>query len=723
MTRENFISKFFTIKKYLTAPFFSYKTFPGILFCILLSFGIVFWFSALKTVDPVHHSLQFYDKYIYALSAGTFILAAAVFLLYRRYAFRVSPCGLLCAAGAVLCGVFPSFTSFSASLTLLAFAIWSGFDRKLEKFSENKLFWCVPAVLFVFVFASGLEQQLCAYDRLILLYSDWGIYFSGYRQLAENPGASFTQYLSIGNHFNPAVNAVMALVMFISPKVASLFAVNSFLIASIVPLTYILCRCLKLPQVICALCSVAAAFNPMLSNQHTTLTYGYHPVIFLIPVFLLFCIAKEKRSVAGMICAGIFMCGIKETVFIFASGVILLRCLKKKWFHAASAALLLGGVFFFVTHYILPRCDGGSGYFQLFQYNSLGNSVAEIVLSPLLSPAVFWGKFFRIGNLSFLLLLLLPFIPAVFYAPRYLLAAVPIVAGIMIKDCYLDQHNIVQQYGVEITAWFFASFVYGIHSAYKNGRITCGFTAALLFGVLAGFFFVGKTPVWGTYSATPVRQSPHIGILREEIKKTVPPSASAAVSSKWGAQLTESHRKLFFQLDHPDADYTILDFTDSFADMKQQMQVRDAFLLGQNAYPVRFMNLRGCQIVIFKKGKGVWNLPFIVNRSPEQLLPGASDLPLNTQDIRGRAVVSGHPQKHLLLFLAPAPGLNKDLSLRITAYHQQELRSWFIRWGYGLYPAYMMKKNHSFAVQLPLPSHWQQLSKVEIKTLSYERGK
>ena len=104
-------------------------------------------------------------------------------------------------------------------------------------------------------------------------------------------------------------------------------------------------------------------------------------------------------------------------------------------------------------------------------------------------------------------------------------------------------------------------------------------------------------------------------------------------------------------------------------------------------------------------------------------LPGASDLPLNTPDISGRAVVSGHPQKSLILFLASAPGLNKDLSLRITAYHQQELRSWFIRWGYGLYPAYMMKKDQCFAVQLPLPSHWTQLQNIEIKTVSFERSK
>ena len=207
------------------------------------------------------------------------------------------------------------------------------------------------------------------------------------------------------------------------------------------------------------------------------------------------------------------------------------------------------------------------------------------------------------------------------------------------------------------------------------------------------------------------------------MKKTIPSSASVAVSSKWGSQLTESHRKLFFQLDHPDADYTILDFTDSFADMQQQMQIRDSFLLDRNAYPVRFFSLRGCQTVIFKKGKGSWNLPFIVNRSPEQIVPAARDLPLSLQTIRGRALVSTHPRKSLLLFLAVSHGENRDFSLRINVFHEKEVRSWFIRWGYGLYPAYMMKKDQSFAIQLPLPSHWNKITCVDIKPTAFERGK
>lgn len=723
MDKATFLKKFRSLKKYLTLPLFSSKTLPGILGILLLSFGAVFWYGTLNSADPIHHTLQFHDDLLFRVLLLFLPLAGIMLWLFRKYAFSISPGSLICAAAAVLCTAFPTFTTLAVSLTFLVCSLWLCFDRSCEKFSSQKFFFAVPALLFAFVFASGLEQQISAYDRLILLHSDWGIYFSAYRDLAEHPFASFAQYLSTGNHFNPSANCLMAVLIGFFPQAVTLFAVNSFLIASAVPLLFMLCRTLKLPLSLCALCCTAAAFNPMLSNQHTALTYGYHPIIFLIPAFLLFCIAREKRSLWGMILTGIFICGIKETVFIFAAGAVLLWGLKKKYLYAAATALLLGVCFWIITRYILPQCDGGSNYFQLFQYRSLGDSVGKIILSPLLAPTVFWGKLFRSGNLSFILLLLLPFIPAIWYAPRFILAALPILCGVLIKDCYLDLHNIVQWYGIEVTAWLMAGAAYGTAAAYLKKKITAGFIAALLLGSFTGFFLVGKTPAWGPYSAAPVRNSPHIGILRKEMKKVIPAHASVALSRKWGAQLTESHRKLIFQLDHPDAEYTILDFSDTSADMEQMMKVRDDFIAGGKAAPVRFMNLRSCQVVIFKRGEVLRQLPFILNKSLEQLPRNALDLVLKTPGLRGKALFPGPPQNKLLLFLAAAPDFQKDVSFTIVLRQKQEFRRWSLRWGYGIIPPYMMKKDQCFVIELPFPSHWQKEIGLEINAVTFEKQK
>ena len=123
--------------------------------------------------------------------------------------------------------VLSSFTALAAGLVLWSSAIWLYFDTESREFSDRKLWIIVPCVLFAALFASGLEQQINAYNRLILLYQDWGIYFSGYRSLAEAPFENWLHFLSIGNHFNPSVNVLMSLVLKIFPGVLTVFVVNS----------------------------------------------------------------------------------------------------------------------------------------------------------------------------------------------------------------------------------------------------------------------------------------------------------------------------------------------------------------------------------------------------------------------------------------------------------------------------------------------------------------
>ena len=115
------------------------------------------------------------------------------------------------------------------------------------------------------------------------------------------------------------------------------------------------------------------------------------------------------------------------------------------------------------------------------------------MLSPFRSPEIFFGKFFNSGNLSFVLLLLLPFVPLALFAPEFLLAALPLLCGILLKDHYEDKVNIVQQYGFEITVLLLLAFLYGASRVRQKRKLTCGMAAAVLTGCLAGYYFVGKT--------------------------------------------------------------------------------------------------------------------------------------------------------------------------------------------------------------------------------------
>ena len=677
------------------------------------------WLCRVKIVDPVHHKL-------YLRQVGTagfcflLITAAVILYIFRRYKASPGAVGLCCAAGAAVLLLFPGFTALSASLFLLTLALWRSFPYR-HSFNNDSRWWiCVPAGLFAYIFICGLEQQYQAYNKLLFLYNDWGIYFDHCRKLAEQPLSGWGAWCSAGNHWNPAVNLVVAAVLSLFPGAATLFAINSLVLASSVPLTWCLGKCLKLSNSLCALCTVAAAFHPLFSNQHTALIYGYHPVVFLLPAALLFCIAKEKKSLPGMILAGIFLCGIKETVFIFTFGSALIFACRKQW----KTAVLTGGVslalFYLVTQILLPRCDGTGKFFQMFQYQTLGNSMGEIMLSPFRSPEIFFGKFFNSGNLSFVLLLLLPFVPLALFAPEFLLAALPLLCGILLKDHYEDKVNIVQQYGFEITVLLLLAFLYGASRVRQKRKLTCGMAAAVLTGCLAGYYFVGKTPVFGTYSATPARKSPDVRVIREQLKKLIPSDAVVAVSQKWAAQLIESHRNIRLDIAAEDAAFRVLDFSDSFLPAEAVMRLRDRLRLEQTEHPVGMFNLRGCRILVFKKGKGSWNLPFIVSGTPAELAPGGVPVQLAEPELTARAVLLADKRK-ILLFCGVLAETDYDTELSICLNNSNLKQMFNINWGYGLYPTYAMTAKQCFVIELPVPQNWERITGLTVNIKKHKK--
>lgn len=673
----------------------------------------------INAVDPIHHKIYFSTVDEVKLVCFILPLMAVGIYLFRKFKAVPGPGGLACAVAAAILTLFPGFTTLAASLLLLSFSLWQSFPHR-HHLKNNRYWMILPVLLFIYVFANGVEQQLSAYNRLILLYSDWGIYFNGYRQLAENSYTHWGTWFSIGNHWNFAVNLLMTGIIYLFPGVQTIFVVNSFVLGSGVLLIYWLGKCLKLPDILCALCAAGAAFNPLLSNQHTTLMYSYHPVVFLLPAALLFCIAKEKKSLPGMILAGIFLCGIKETVFIFTFGAAFIFAFRKKWKTAASIGAVSAGLFVLVTQVLLPRCDGTGEFFQIFQYNGLGNSPVEILLSPLHSPLIFWGKIFRPGNISFILLLLLPVIPAALFAPEFLLAALPLLGGVLLKDTYDDKLNVVQQYGFEITVFLLLAMVYGAAKIHRQKKFTCGMAAALLAGCMTGYFFFGKTPFLGTYSATPVRNSPDVRIIRERLKELIPAETVVAVSQKWGGQLVDSHRKLTLKIDDENADYRVIDFTDSFLPRESVMHLRDRLRKEQTEYPIGMFNLRGCRILVFKKGKDRWHLPFIVQGSPEKLAPNGKSVETGHPDIKARALLLPQRRK-ILIFFGNSGKADYDAELSV-AFHNRDQKQFFtLNWGYGLYPAYAMSANQSFAAELPVPGSWDQITGLTINVKTYSK--
>ena len=93
---------------------------------------------------------------------------------------------------------------------------------------------------------------------------------------------------------------------------------------------------------------------------------------------------------------------------------------------------------------------------------------------------------------------------------------------------------------------------------------------------------------------------------------------------------------------------------------------------------------------------------------------------LDIPGVRARAIFLA-AQNKMLICAAVEKNFKSDLSLQIAIFSGKEKKYWSLRWGYGLFPAYLMKPDQSFVIEIPLPRHWKTVSGLEIKGTSFER--
>jgi len=257
--------------------------------------------------------------------------------------------------------VWPNDSSGMFCYALALFA-WSAFRlgslqyRKFEKIPEIGKKWSWPFVLFITLCVFGLSWYLqnSAFKALYLIFGDWGQYAECYQTLASG-SASLKQWLCAAGHFNPLINLIMTAAIRIAASAQTVFCVNAAVIASAVPLSFCLARCSGLKNNMALCCAFLAAIYPIFTRQSLCLFYGFHPIIFFMPLLLCFFIARSRNSLWGMALCVVLSLLVQETVAIFWIGWgLYLFAVKKKYFPGALLALAMVGWFAFLALVVQP---------------------------------------------------------------------------------------------------------------------------------------------------------------------------------------------------------------------------------------------------------------------------------------------------------------------------------------------------------------------------------
>lgn len=513
------------------------------------------------------------------------------------------------------------------------------------------------------------------------------------------------------------MNLIMRTAIRLFPAAETIFFMNGLMIYSAVPLIYCYGRELKLPVETALFFAAAFFLAPVVSNQSLSLFYGFHPINLQPSLILLFFLFRARRQTGMAMVFLLLTLLVQETAAIFWFGYGLYLLLKRD---AARGALLCAGmVLFFLaaTRWFIPSAgEPGSGnYVQLFHYSQLGGTISEILLSPLLRPAAFWGTLFSLNNLVFVLMLILPM---AFFLPKklpLLVIGVPMLAGVCLQSSR-DLQNVVLQYGVELNALVMTTAVTGAAAMFRKGdrKRLFGALAAALFGVIALHLLAGKTLWWGKYPFAPVAERPDASELVEFLKAKLPPGVTVHASPRIRAHLMFDFptRKLSSPVEA--GSFLLFSLRPETMSAEELNAFRHRLAADRSIVPITSANWNDLEYVMFAKlpkPRPRQPLPFLRLVSPEEFSQFGARIPCDKPELEIRCRLL--PEGALFGFRLNER-VKTDLRFRISLSRPGESLVKELSFANGLYPADTLEPGTVFFVQLPaLPSGMPQQIRVE----------
>lgn len=308
-------------------------------------------------------------------------------------------------------------------------------------------------------------QGVAAFDDYMLGYSDFAQYgwrvantWEGRGFLMETPGLP-----AFWDHFNPALALLAPL--WGATRDARMFIVLQAVCLSLPALSmYAVARRWGASPAAASAWAAAFLLFPATGQLNLNYTYGWHPVSVAMAISsaAMLALAVDRKALAAAL--AVFACAWQEDVpvslawFTLTMAVVAwtgrrfraqprlaaaphlgLAAALSPWAWLLAAAALTAG--FVAIYRLAPFAQ-----FQTGRFSGLGTTPAEILLSPLLRPAVFWGNIFRPRAIAFLLALTVPLGLASVLRGWKTLAAAAVPLGVLVAWDYQPGTSIAFQY-------------------------------------------------------------------------------------------------------------------------------------------------------------------------------------------------------------------------------------------------------------------------------------
>lgn len=353
----------------------------------------------------------------------------------------------------------------------------------------------------------------------------------------------------LGIHFDPVL-ALFAPFYLLVPSVVWLIVAQ----AVAVPLTglpiYFLARKVCQSEKAAFFWATACLLSPFMMSAAS---WDFHPVSLAAPFIALAYLSVEKRQAIVLFGACLFVLLCKEHFGLLVIGFGLLWYIRHRDWKTSLSLILLGlGSMVMIFKVIMPAFSPTGQHLmmskdlgQLSRYVWLGHSLEEIVVNILVNPLDILRKtFIDMGGLSYLVLLLLPFLclPLVgceFLLPGFADLLVNLLSAVPLPRSYSAYHS------VTLIPVLIAAGIYGSHRAGRLLKIAAPdrisfvilfVTLAISWRVFPFFSLPGSLVFWEPKRIFAVHD-PNYAVIR----KLVTPEMSISIQSNLGAHFT--HRR------------------------------------------------------------------------------------------------------------------------------------------------------------------------------------
>ena len=594
------------------------------------------------------------------------------------------------------CGTFPGIF-FSAAIISLTVFNAAGSRRKPLPELPEKYGTAIAFAGGLTVAAWGYYLQIRAYDSLHFIWGDWNQYVEHYIQLLSGR-ANFAQWCAGAGHWNFGVNLIMTAALRVWYAPDTVFIVNALCIASVIPLGYWLSRKCGLSTWMSVVLLILTVFNPVLSNQYLSLFYGFHPIVFFVPLLLGFFIAREYENRYFMAVCFVLSLLVQETVCVFWAGyaVYLLCC--KRWKSAIALFTAMVGLFFFFSNVVIPAAHQAENYSQMFHYAHLGNNMGEVLLSPFTRPEVFWKTVFDRSTICFALAVFVPFLYGIIFKPLMLIALLPIFAGVILQGSP-DVKSVMLQYGLECTVFSMIVMILNLKRIYPEVRrpALCAVLAATL---LCGWM-LGMVPG----SPGPLKRMlnrPSGVELMNFFDQAAGDAERIAATGRIRGQF-QFQRPTVPLEDMRPGDAVIIDLHDNGIENGRAISdVRRKIASDPRAIPVTYVIWENHTIVMFKILPQPLPRPQVPWLRPvaEELFAKAGGLLIHREEgVWELRYARINNQNIYRLRLEKAQ--TDDVELSIKQHEKQNIAEAVIAFGNGLFPAYAVAPGTMFEFSIP----------------------